>query len=348
MVILHILIAIFAFGFLIFFHELFHYLAARAVGVKPKEFAIGFGRSLIAYQKKKFFFLSKKGKEQYNLDEISYHIKILPLGGYVLFERPVENEKGELEVKGDYLKIHPLKRIFIAVAGPIGNLLLAFALMFTLFSPYISLNPAGKVIYVKEHSIADKAGIEVKNRITSFNDKPVKSISNISKYVTSQDKLCIQWKNQDGSQKKCVENNGKKIGVTFSMSLWQGIVFTADGFGNLIKQYTTAFFKVFLHLDIMNFNGPIGTVDAIQQSVPVWENFLGILVLINIALGAANLLLPLSVTDGGKIIIDIICLLRRKRSINTTYLDIVSFGLMACLFILTFFLDMHRIIERFL
>jgi len=348
LVLVHILVAIFAFGFIIFFHELFHYLAARAVGIKPKEFAIGFGRSFVVFQGKKFFFLPKKGQEKYDLEEISYHLKVLPLGGYVLFERPVKNEQGELEVLGEYLKVHPLKRIFIAVAGPIGNFLLAFILMFALFSPYISVHPEGKVIYVKENSIAEKAGIKVQDRITKFNDKSVGSLNNISRYVTSQDKLCIQWKNKNEDQKKCVENNGKKIGVTFSMSVWQGVVFTADGFGNLLKQYTTAFFKVFLHLDIKNFSGPVGTVDAIQQSVPEWDNFLGILVLINIALGSANLLLPLSVTDGGKIVIDIICLVRGKRHINTKYLDFISFGLMACLFILTFFLDMHRIIERFL
>lgn len=346
MTLIHILVALFSFGFIIFFHELFHYLAARAVGIKPKEFAIGFGKSLIVYQKKKFYFLPRKDSEKYDLDEISYHLKLLPLGGYVLFERPVKNENGKFEIKGEYQKVHPLKRIFVAVAGPIGNFILAFILMLTLFSSYMSFNPEGKVIYVKEDSIAASVGLKEQDRILKFNDKPIESLEVISEYVTSQDNLCITWKNDSGIQSDCVENNGEKIGVTFSMSIWQGIVFTADGFFDLLKMYTTAFIEIILNLDIREFNGPIGTVDALQQTVPFFDQFFSLLVLVNIALGAANLLLPLSVTDGGKIVTDIICLIRRKQSLDTKYLDTISVILMIALFATTFFLDVSRIIER--
>lgn len=348
MISIQILIAIFSFGFLIFFHELFHYLAARAVRIKPKEFAIGFGKSLLVYQRKKFYFWPKKGSERFDLDEISYHIKLLPLGGYVLFERPVKNEKGEMVIKGDYQKIHPLKRIFVSVAGPIGNFLLAFVLMMVLFAPYMSTNPDGKVVYVKENSIAETIGIQPQDRIVRFNDKNIESLKVVSEYVQSQESLCIKWETGKDIKTECVDNNKEKIGVTFSMSIWQGIAFTWDGFTDLIQKYITAFFEVLLHLDIKDFNGPIGTLDAIQQSVPVWENFIGILVLINIALGSVNLLMPLTVTDGGKIIVDLISLIRGKRSIDTKYLDLISFALVASLFAITFFLDINRIIERIL
>ncbi|MCK1999939.1 M50 family metallopeptidase [[Brevibacterium] frigoritolerans] len=348
MISIQILIAIISFGFLIFFHELFHYLAARAVGIKPKEFAIGFGKSFLVYQRKKFYFWPKKGSEEFDLDEISYHIKLLPLGGYVLFERPIKNEKGEMVIKGDYQKIHPLKRIFVSVAGPIGNFLLAFILMMVLFTPYMSPNPDGKVVYVKENSIAETIGIQPQDRIVRFNDKDIKSLKVVSEYVQSQESLCIKWESGKSTKTECVDNNKEKIGVTFSMSIWQGIVFTWNGFIDLIQKYIVAFFEVLLHLDIKDFNGPIGTLDAIQQSVPVWENFIGILVLINIALGSVNLLMPLTVTDGGKIIVDLISLMRGKRSIDTKYLDLISFALVASLFVITFFLDIHRIIDRIL
>lgn len=345
---INILVAIFSFGFIIFFHELFHYIAARIVGIKPKEFSIGFGKSFIVYQKRKLYFLPKKGQEKFNLDEISYHIKVLPLGGYVLFERPVQNEKGEYELKGDYLKIHPLKRMFIALAGPIGNYILAFILLFSLFTPYMSFHENGKVVYVKENSIAESLGIKPQDRILNFNGNKIQSLNNVSQYVSSQDKLCITWKNQKGIQKECVDTNKEKLGVTFSMTIWQGIVHTSNSFLNLLKSYTSAFFEVLMHLNIKDFNGPIGTIDAIQQTVPVFEKFFSILILVNIALGAANLLLPLTVTDGGKIVVDIICLIRRKRHISTKYLDVICFVLMIGLFITTFFLDISRIIERLL
>lgn len=348
MIFFHILIAIFAFGFIIFFHELFHYLAARAVGIKPKEFAIGFGPSLIVYQKKKFYFLPKKKNLPYNLENISYHIKALPVGGYVMFERPVKNEKGELEVKGDYLKIHPLKRIIIALAGPIGNFILAFFLLLTLFSPFMSFNPEGKVIYVEENSIASSIGLKPQDRIIKMNGKDIHTLESSYDYITSQDRLCVAWISDNEIKEKCVDNKGEKIGIAFSLNIWQGIVSTGHTFIDTLGNYINSFIDFLLHIDVKELNGPVGTVDVIQQSVPIWDNFLSILIMVNIALGAANLLLPLSLTDGGKIAIDLICLIRRKQSINTLYLDLISIALMVCLFITTFYLDISRIAERFL
>ena len=53
MIFLYILIAILAFGFLIFIHELGHFLFAKKFGVSIIEFSIGMGPKII----------SKKGKD---------------------------------------------------------------------------------------------------------------------------------------------------------------------------------------------------------------------------------------------------------------------------------------------
>src|SRR5579862_5531960 len=39
------------FGFVIFFHELGHFLAAKWVGIKVEQFAVGFGQAIIAWRK---------------------------------------------------------------------------------------------------------------------------------------------------------------------------------------------------------------------------------------------------------------------------------------------------------
>ncbi len=77
---MYILIAILVFGFLIFIHELGHYLAARAFHVKIFEFAIGMGPRL-------FWFESKK-------TGIVYSLRMIPIGGFVSME-------GELSVPKD-------------------------------------------------------------------------------------------------------------------------------------------------------------------------------------------------------------------------------------------------------
>ena len=44
------LIIVFAFGFIIFIHELGHFLTARAVDIRCPQFAIGFGPSLFSFR----------------------------------------------------------------------------------------------------------------------------------------------------------------------------------------------------------------------------------------------------------------------------------------------------------
>src|SRR4051812_11292333 len=46
-----ILLLIFGFGFVIFFHELGHFLAAKWVGIKVEQFAVGFGQAIFSWRK---------------------------------------------------------------------------------------------------------------------------------------------------------------------------------------------------------------------------------------------------------------------------------------------------------
>src|SRR3954464_8756717 len=46
-----VLLLIFGFGFVIFWHELGHFLAAKWAGVKVEQFAVGFGTAICAWRK---------------------------------------------------------------------------------------------------------------------------------------------------------------------------------------------------------------------------------------------------------------------------------------------------------
>src|ERR1700722_16921080 len=39
------------FGFVIFWHELGHFVAAKSVGIKVEQFAVGFGQAVLAWRK---------------------------------------------------------------------------------------------------------------------------------------------------------------------------------------------------------------------------------------------------------------------------------------------------------
>ena len=111
MVVLYILLAVLAFGLLIFLHELGHYLSARAFGVAIKEFSIGMGPKLIGYTSKK--------------TGIEYKICLLPLGGYVA----MVGEDEESDDPNALGKKPAWQRLIIMAAGGVTNLLLGFLLV---------------------------------------------------------------------------------------------------------------------------------------------------------------------------------------------------------------------------
>lgn len=108
MIIINILKIAFLLGFLIFIHELGHFLVAKLFKVKVKQFALGFGPTL----------LKKQGKET------SYELKAIPIGGFVNMlgeEEPVEDERA-------YNKKARWQRALILLAGGTVNIIFGLLL----------------------------------------------------------------------------------------------------------------------------------------------------------------------------------------------------------------------------
>lgn len=101
---------IFLLGFLIFIHELGHFLVAKFCKVKVNEFAIGFGPTI----------WKKQGKQT------KYELRLIPLGGFVR----MEGEEERSEEKGSFSKASIPKRIAIVSAGAIVNILFAIIVYF--------------------------------------------------------------------------------------------------------------------------------------------------------------------------------------------------------------------------
>lgn len=104
---------------LVFVHELGHYLAARMCGVKILRFSIGFGKPL---------WVVRVGK-----DATEWVISVLPLGGYVKMLDEREGTVSPDSVHRAFNRQTVWKRFFIVIAGPIANLVLAFALYWLIF-----------------------------------------------------------------------------------------------------------------------------------------------------------------------------------------------------------------------
>ena len=104
---------------LVVIHELGHYAAARFAGVKILRFSLGFGRPLWA--------------RRFGRDGTEWVVASIPLGGYVkmLDEREGDVSPGE---RARAFNRQPVgTRIWIVLAGPLANFLLAFLLYWGLF-----------------------------------------------------------------------------------------------------------------------------------------------------------------------------------------------------------------------
>jgi regulator of sigma E protease len=106
------------FAMLVILHELGHFWAAKAVGMRVEKFSLFFPPTL---------FSVKRG-------ETEYAIGAIPAGGYVRISgmNPSEDLPDEVRTRAYYSQ--PVwKRIVVISAGPAMNLLLAFLLLFVFF-----------------------------------------------------------------------------------------------------------------------------------------------------------------------------------------------------------------------
>ena len=93
-------------GFLIFVHELGHFLVAKLTDVKVLTFSLGFGKKLLRFRK----------------GETEYAISAVPLGGYVkLLGEGSDEEVPPEEAHRSFSNKPPLVRMLIAFTGPFFN-----------------------------------------------------------------------------------------------------------------------------------------------------------------------------------------------------------------------------------
>lgn len=175
MTIITILLGLAGLGVVVFFHELGHFLAARAVGVEVEEFSLGWGPQLFGFT---------RGKTH-------YRVSVLPIGGYCKmkgedsYRQAIDQHLDEFPREpGSYFGAHPLKRILIALAGPAFNVILAFAIYVAIAGiGYTMQSWPNRVVLASDYngapSPADAAGIQTGDRILSVDGTDIRGYSDI-------------------------------------------------------------------------------------------------------------------------------------------------------------------------
>lgn len=300
------LVAILLFLLLIIIHEFGHFTAAKLLGVKVNEFAVGFGPKLF----------SKKGKETL------YSVNLIPLGGYCAME-------GEDEDSGDdraFCKKKPWRRFLIVVMGATFNLLLGLIIVAIILAPQKRFNST-VVAEFAENAVSEQSGLCVNDKIIAVDGRKIFSTYDLSYAFTNV---------KDGKVDITVKRDGKRVeleDVAFKTEEENGISYLTVDFyiygieknvGSYIKQtvdtsvsYCAVIWRSLIDLisgkyGISAMSGPVGVTAAIGSAAKAsLTNLLPIMALITINLGIFNLL-PLPALDGGRLLFILIEMIFRK------------------------------------
>ncbi len=347
-----ILISLLVLSGLIFFHELGHYLAARLIGVYVEVFSIGFGKRLFTFRK----------------FDTEWSISAIPLGGYVRMKGQDDSDPTKTSNDTDsYTTKTPIQKIFILLAGPAFNFIMAFMLYFTiaLGEPPILSPVIGSVL---KDSPAEIAGLDANDTIVSINEVKVDTWQKMAKFITEAEgdlhfgilrngnfeskvlspKL-LETKNMFGEsvQKKMIGISAAgvthplKLGLKSSFSYaWNKTIFASTMIFVGVEKLITG------DVPAKELGGVISIVkltsDASEQG---WMSVLFFAALISVNLGVLNLL-PIPALDGGHIMFNLYELIARRAPSQAVMMKftiagwVLLFGLMG----LGLFNDINRLV----
>ncbi|HMA67410.1 MAG TPA: RIP metalloprotease RseP [Desulfosalsimonadaceae bacterium] len=342
-------------GVLIFFHELGHFLCAKAFGVGVQKFSLGFGPKI----------LSK------TVGSTEYCLSAVPLGGFVKMvgEQPDEEISGE-DLARSFTHKPVAQRMLIVAAGPLFNFFLAVLIFFMVFS--ISgirvLEPVvGKV---SQESPAAAAGIAEGDRIVAINGHEVEHWSEMADYISGSRGRALELRVKRGTEtveirvspeKQSTENIfGEKtsryvIGITASgdtlskelglleaggESLYRTYLITKLTIVSVVKLIEGA-------VSVKTLGGPIMIAQmAGEQAEEGAVNLMFFIALVSINLGILNLL-PIPVLDGGHLLFfSIEAATGRPVSLKTREIaQQVGILLLMMLMVFVFYNDIMRIVS---
>lgn len=151
---------IFILGSAVVLHEFGHFIVAKLFKIRVETFSVGFGPRLF-------------GRKWGHTD---YRVSAIPLGGYVKLggdesNAPLEGASAPEIPPEEMFNLRPRwQRIMVALAGPVMNILTALAIPFAGAMMYgVPATPSPVAYYIQPGGAAAQAGLQVGDRIVSFN-----------------------------------------------------------------------------------------------------------------------------------------------------------------------------------
>jgi regulator of sigma E protease len=382
---------------LIFLHELGHFTAARAVGIKPRKFYVGFPPALAKVQR----------------NGVEYGIGAIPLGGYVRIPgmhrpaardfdtwiRPALHEEAELvpvvqrvrrqldaenfdgaraevpelneilsraeltpgaqrsaeravreldEGTGDdaYWRQPTWKRVVVIVAGPLANVVVAFAIFFAVFMAGAPTgDPSTTVGEVEANTPAAAAGLRVDDKVVAVDGVTASTFDQVSRRIRASHGSAITLTVvRDGRR---VRLGPRKTVLEGGHYIW-GFVPTAKlvsyGAGASVRKSGSELWAIttgtgqaigglFHARERKQLTGTVGIVRESAAALKVgFTYYLELLGLVSMSLALMNLL-PLLPLDGGHIAVSLLEGLRRRAFARELYERISFVGIALIAFI---------------
>lgn len=342
--------AIVILSFLIFFHELGHFLMAKLVGVKVEVFSIGFGKKL---------FCKKIG-------ETNWCISAIPLGGYVQMKGQDDTDPAKKSNDPDsYTSKTPWQRILILLGGPGFNFLLAILIYF-----FVALTGWSKLAPVVGETIPNTPAAKVLkpgDEILAINNHKIKTWDDIPKFIQKSNEIILKIKRKNKILKVEIKPKIEIMKNIFSETVKRKIIGIVPS-GKIIKVKYNPLDAIKITVDkfiadstlivkgieklltgaigLNTISGPIGIVDVTAKVASYGlEPLLLLTALLSVNLGILNLL-PIPALDGGHIMFNLYEAIFKKELNEQIMvkLTIAGWAILGGLMIIGIFNDINRLL----
>lgn len=170
---------LFVLTIVVFFHELGHYLIAKANGIWVLTFSIGFGPEIVGFN-------DRSGTR--------WKLAAIPLGGYVKFfgdenaasvpDQDALTGLSESERKQTFPGQSVAARAAVVAAGPLANFVLAIAIFAGIFMLHGKQTTTPRIDSIQAGSAAETAGLAVGDVVVAIDGRRIDSFADMQRIVS--------------------------------------------------------------------------------------------------------------------------------------------------------------------